>query len=132
MFEKYLDIRPEVRQALENNQAVVALESTIISHGMPYPKNVETALNVEAIVRKNGAIPSTIAILDGRLKVGLTEDEIKRLGQAKNVIKCSRRGDRPVLPYDRFNIQRRFNILRIRHPMRDDGGFQRDDRLVVF
>lgn len=96
MFEKYLDIRPEVRQALENNQAVVALESTIISHGMPYPKNVETALNVEAIVRKNGAIPATIAILDGRLKVGLTEDEIKRLGQAKNVIKCSRR-DIPFL-----------------------------------
>lgn len=91
MFEKYLDINPEVAAALKSGKAVVALESTIISHGMPYPKNVETALNVEKIVRENGAIPATIAILKGRLKVGLTADEIEYLGKAKNVVKCSRR-----------------------------------------
>jgi pseudouridine-5'-phosphate glycosidase len=91
MFEKYLDINPEVAAALKSGKAVVALESTIISHGMPYPKNVETALNVEKIVRENGAIPATIAILKGRLKVGLTADEIEYLGKAKDVVKCSRR-----------------------------------------
>ena len=91
MFEKYLDINPEVAAALKSGKAVVALESTIISHGMPYPKNVETALNVEKIVRENGAVPATIAILKGRLKVGLTADEIEYLGKAKDVVKCSRR-----------------------------------------
>lgn len=91
MLDKYLDIKPEVKKALENGAAVVALESTIISHGMPYPKNVETALNVEKIVRENGAIPATIAILNGKLKVGLTEDEIEYLGKAKDVTKTSRR-----------------------------------------
>jgi len=91
MFRKYLDIKPEVAKALSEGKAVVALESTIISHGMPYPQNVKTALEVEAIVRENGAIPATIAILGGRLKVGLTEDEIEYLGKAKNVIKTSRR-----------------------------------------
>ena len=63
MLEKYLDINPEVKEALEAGKAVVALESTIISHGMPYPKNVETALNVERIIRENGAVPATIAII---------------------------------------------------------------------
>lgn len=91
MFEHYLDINPEVALALKNGQAVVALESTIISHGMPYPKNVETALNVERIIRENGAVPATIAILKGRLKVGLTSDEIEYLGKASDVVKCSRR-----------------------------------------
>lgn len=91
MLEKYLDINPEVLEALNEGKAVVALESTIISHGMPYPKNVETALNVEKIVRDNGAIPATIAILNGKLKVGLTEDEIEYLGKAENVVKTSRR-----------------------------------------
>lgn len=91
MLKKYLDIKPEVKKALEEGKAVVALESTIISHGMPYPKNVETALNVERIIRDNGAIPATIAILDGKLKVGLSEDEIEYLGKAENVIKTSRR-----------------------------------------
>lgn len=91
MFEQYLDINPEVAAALKNGQAVVALESTIISHGMPYPKNVETALNVEKIIRENGAIPATIAILKGRLKVGLTPEEIEYLGKASDVVKCSRR-----------------------------------------
>lgn len=91
MFEKYLDISREVKSALENNQPVVALESTIISHGMPYPKNVETALKVEQIVRDYGAVPATIAILNGRLKVGLSADEIEMLGKTKDVVKSSRR-----------------------------------------
>lgn len=91
MLEKYLDINPEVKKALEEGKAVVALESTIISHGMPYPKNVETALNVEKIIRENGAVPATIAILKGKLKVGLTPEEIEYLGKAKDVIKTSRR-----------------------------------------
>lgn len=91
MLEKYLDINPEVAEALKSGKAVVALESTIISHGMPYPKNVETALEVEKIVREYGAIPATIAILGGRLKVGLTASEIEYLGKAKDVVKTSRR-----------------------------------------
>ena len=91
MLKNYLDINPEVAKALEEGKPVVALESTIISHGMPYPKNVETALKVEEIIRENGAIPATIAILNGRLKVGLTRDEIEALGSGKNVIKTSRR-----------------------------------------
>jgi len=91
MLKNYLEIKPEVEAALKAGKPVVALESTIISHGMPYPKNVETALKVEKIIRDNGAIPATIAILGGKLKVGLTEDEIEYLGKAKNVIKTSRR-----------------------------------------
>ncbi len=87
-----LDIHPEVQKALQNNQPVVALESTIISHGMPYPQNVETALMVEQIVRSEGAIPATIAIIAGQLKVGLTEAEITLIGKAgSEVIKTSRR-----------------------------------------
>ncbi|MEL7650098.1 MAG: pseudouridine-5'-phosphate glycosidase [Sedimentibacter sp.] len=91
MLEKYLEVNPEVREAIESGKPVVALESTIISHGMPYPKNVETALNVERIIRDNGAIPATIAILKGKLKIGLTAEEIEYLGKADNVIKTSRR-----------------------------------------
>ncbi len=91
MFEKYLDISEEVKSAIESNRPVVALESTIISHGMPYPKNVETALSVERIIRDHGAIPATIAILNGRLKVGLSADEIEMLGKASDVVKASRR-----------------------------------------
>ena len=89
---KYLSISPEVQEALKNNKPVVALESTIISHGMPYPKNVETALEVQNIIRENGAVPATIAIIDGFLKVGLTESEIDYLGKkGTEVIKVSRR-----------------------------------------
>ena len=91
MMKKYLDINPKVKTALEQGKPVVALESTIISHGMPYPKNVETALNVEKIIRDKGAVPATIAILSGKLKVGLTEEEIEYLGKAPKVIKASRR-----------------------------------------
>ena len=96
-LNKYLDVAPEVAEALAAGKPVVALESTIISHGMPYPQNVETALAVENIVRENGAVPATIAILGGRLKVGITKDEIDYLGKkGLAVIKASRR-DVPVL-----------------------------------
>lgn len=91
MLEKYLNINPEVKKALKDGQAVVALESTIISHGMPYPKNVETALAVEQIVRDNGAIPATIAIIKGKLRVGLTPEEIEYLGIGNDIVKASRR-----------------------------------------
>ena len=88
----YLDVSPEVRQALAEGKPVVALESTIISHGMPYPKNVETALLVEKTIRENGAVPATIAIIGGRLKAGLSPDEIEYLGKAgPKVAKASRR-----------------------------------------
>ena len=91
-YEQYIDISNEVQKALEQGKPVVALESTIISHGMPYPKNVETALTVEKIVRKGGATPATIAIIQGRLKVGLTEEEIDMLGKTgQDVVKTSRR-----------------------------------------
>ncbi|MDO8455614.1 MAG: pseudouridine-5'-phosphate glycosidase [Burkholderiaceae bacterium] len=88
----YLDIHPEVALALAHRKPVVALESTIISHGMPYPQNVATALEVEAEVRKHGAVPATIAIINGRLKAGLTESEIEVLGTTgRSVTKVSRR-----------------------------------------
>ena len=96
-LNKYLDIAPEVQQALADGRPVVALESTIISHGMPYPKNVETALLVEQTLRDNGAVPATIAILGGRLKAGLSKEEITYLGKAgRKVAKVSRR-DLPVI-----------------------------------
>ncbi|MDO4816414.1 MAG: pseudouridine-5'-phosphate glycosidase [Bacillota bacterium] len=91
-MNKYLDISPEVKKALEEGKPVVALESTIISHGMPYPKNVETAMLVEKTVRENGAVPATIAIIGGRLKAGLSPEEIEYLGKAgRKVAKASRR-----------------------------------------
>lgn len=93
----YLDIAPEVAAALRDGRPLVALESTIISHGMPYPKNAETALRLEQTVRDHGATPATIAILSGRLKLGISKFEIKYLGeQGRNIIKCSRR-DIPFL-----------------------------------
>ena len=91
-LNKYLDVAPEVAQAVADGRPVVALESTIISHGMPYPQNVETALKVEQIIRENGAVPATIAILGGRLKAGCTREEIEYLGkQGQAVTKASRR-----------------------------------------
>ena len=91
-MNKYLDVKPEVAEAIKAGKPVVALESTIISHGMPYPQNVETALKVEQIIRDNGAIPATIAIIGGRLKAGLTEEEIKYFGKkGLNIAKASRR-----------------------------------------
>ena len=91
-MNKYLDVSPEVAQALAAGKPVVALESTIISHGMPYPQNVETALAVEGIIRENGAIPATIAIIGGRLKAGCTKEEIEYLGRTGTAVtKASRR-----------------------------------------
>ena len=91
-LNKYLDVKPEVAQAIAQGKPVVALESTIISHGMPYPQNVETALNVEKIIRENGAVPATIAIIGGRLKAGLTPEEIEYFGKKGQAIaKASRR-----------------------------------------
>ena len=96
-MNKYLDLSPEVAAARAEGKPVVALESTIISHGMPYPQNVETALRVEQTIRDNGAVPATVAILGGRLKAGLTPDEIEYLGKkGRGVAKASRR-DLPVL-----------------------------------
>ena len=96
-MNKYLDVSPEVAEALRLGKPVVALESTIISHGMPYPQNVETALKVEAVIKENGAVPATVAIIGGRLKAGLSADEIEYLGKkGRDVIKASRR-DLPVL-----------------------------------
>ena len=97
MNNNYLDIAPEVKQALSENRPVVALESTIISHGMPYPQNVETALLVEAEVQKHGAQPATIAIMDGRLKVGLSKLEIDTLGQAGHAVTKVSRRDLPFV-----------------------------------
>ncbi len=91
MLKEYFDIKPEVLEALNEGKAVVALESTIISHGMPYPENVETAKKVEEIVRNEGAVPATIAILNGRIKVGLNDEELEYLGKSRNVVKTSRR-----------------------------------------
>ena len=93
----FLDIHPEVQAALNEGRPVVALESTIISHGMPYPDNVATAMKVEETVREHGAVPATIAIIGGRMKVGLTEEEIEYLGKTGlGIIKSSRR-DLPVI-----------------------------------
>ncbi|CAI0757078.1 Pseudouridine-5'-phosphate glycosidase [Serratia quinivorans] len=88
----YLDISPEVAEALANKRPVVALESTIISHGMPYPQNAQTALEVEQKIRDNGAVPATIAIINGRMKAGLSREEIELLGkEGHKVAKVSRR-----------------------------------------
>ena len=96
-MNRYLDVAPEVQEAIKAGKPVVALESTIISHGMPYPQNVETALNVEKIIREGGAVPATIAIIGGRLKAGLTPEEIDYLGKTgAGVTKASRR-DLPIL-----------------------------------
>jgi pseudouridine-5'-phosphate glycosidase len=90
--DSLIDIRPEIKEAIQSKKGVVALESTIISHGMPYPQNVETALAVEKIVREEGAVPATIALINGKFKVGLSHDEIDFLGKTgRDVIKCSRR-----------------------------------------
>lgn len=96
-MKKYLDISEEVKKALDEKKPIVALESTIISHGMPYPKNVETALRVEEEVRKNGAVPATVAIIGGRLKAGLTKDEIEYFGKKGTLITKASRRDIPAL-----------------------------------
>lgn len=102
-LEMYLDINPEVAKALAEGKPVVALESTIISHGMPYPQNVETARKVEAIIREGGCVPATIGIVKGRLKAGLTDEEIEYMGkEGYSVLKASRR-DLPFIVANGLN-----------------------------
>ncbi|NVO20025.1 MAG: pseudouridine-5'-phosphate glycosidase [Bacteroidetes bacterium] len=103
MMEKYLECSKEVAVAIEKGLPLVALESTIISHGMPYPENVETALNCERIIRENGAVPATIAILNGRLKVGLSNEEIDFLG--KEGVKIQKTSRRDIA----YNVMRKIN-----------------------
>lgn len=90
-MNKYIEIHPKVKKALENNQAVVALESTIISHGMPYPKNVEMARKVESIIEEEGAVPATILMVDGVIKVGVNPKSIESFAQLDDVVKLSKR-----------------------------------------
>ncbi len=99
---RYLEISKEVEEAISQNDAVVALESTIIAHGMPYPKNIETALEIENIIREQGAVPATIGIIDGKIKVGLNREEIEFLGKSKDVLKVSRR-DMPIVIAEKKN-----------------------------
>ena len=101
-MQKYITYSDEVKYALDNNLPIVALESTIISHGMPYPKNLETAKQCEEVIRNNGCVPATIAILDGKLKVGLNSDELEYLAKAGDVIKASRR-DVPYIVANSLN-----------------------------
>ena len=96
-LKNYLVVLPEVQKALREGRPVVALESTIISHGMPYPQNVQTAMQVEDIIRKNGAVPATIAILGGKLRVGLAADEIDELGKKGLAVSKASRRDIPTL-----------------------------------
>lgn len=90
-MKNYIVLSEEVQKAKDSNQPIVALESTIISHGMPYPQNVEMARTVEQIVRDNGAVPATIAIMDGKIKIGLTDEELELFAKSDNVAKVSRR-----------------------------------------
>lgn len=96
-MNKHLELSPEVKTAIEQGKPVVALESTIISHGMPYPQNVETALMVEEAIRKEGAVPATIAVIGGKLKAGLTKEEIEYLGKKGPAVTKASRRDLPVL-----------------------------------
>lgn len=94
-MKEFLSIQPDVAAALADHRPVVALESTIVSHGMPYPQNLETARAAEAIIRERGAVPATIAVLDGRIRVGLDDEDLEALASAKDVMKLSRR-DLPI------------------------------------
>lgn len=95
-MQQFFDYSPEVKQALQENKPILALESTIITHGMPYPENIETARMLEKMVREQKVVPATIAILNGRIKIGLTDQELDALVHAKNVVKASRR-DLPII-----------------------------------
>lgn len=95
MYKKYLDVRNDIKEAIEADKPVVALESTILSHGMPYPENLEFARNVERIIKEEGAVPATIAIIGGKIKVGLSDEELEIMCKAENVGKVSRR-DLPI------------------------------------
>ena len=96
MLKKYMDITPEVEQTVREGRPVVALESTILSHGMPYPENVAFAAEVERVIRAEGAVPATLAVIDGRLKAGLTAQELERMCRGEGVLKASRR-DLPIV-----------------------------------
>lgn len=91
MYEQYLEYAPEVKEAMAKGQPVVALESTIISHGMPYPQNLETATEVEEIIRNQGAVPATIALIDGKIKIGMTKQELEAFAKGDDIEKVSRR-----------------------------------------
>lgn len=91
MLKKYVEYSDEVKKAMEEGKPVVALESTIISHGMPYPQNIETAKACEEIIRENGAVPATTAIIGGKIKIGLSDDELEFMATSKDIIKASRR-----------------------------------------
>ncbi len=95
-LKKFMDITPEIEEAVAAGKPVVALESTILSHGMPYPENLGFAREIEKLIRAEGAIPATMAVIDGRLKAGLTEAELVRMCEAKGVLKVSRR-DLPIV-----------------------------------
>lgn len=90
-MQQYIELSQEVQQGMDAGKAIVALESTIISHGMPYPQNVQTAREVEQIIRDNGAVPATIAIIDGKIKIGLSDEELEFLATSKEISKASRR-----------------------------------------
>ena len=102
MYEKYLDYSEDVAAALKNHLPIVALESTIISHGMPFPHNIDTAKQVEKTIIDNGAVPATIAVINGRVKIGLSDDDMKFLATSKDIIKASRL-DLPVAAATRMN-----------------------------
>ncbi|GKV65619.1 MULTISPECIES: pseudouridine-5'-phosphate glycosidase [Sporosarcina] len=90
-MRRYVSYSEEVKEAMKYGKPIVALESTIITYGMPYPENVKAAREVQQIVRDNGAVPATIAIMDGKIKIGLTDEELERFGDSKGVVKASRR-----------------------------------------
>ena len=105
-FEKYLDVLPEIQQALDENKPVVALESTILSHGMPYPENLDFAHRVEEVIRSLGAIPATCAIVKGRLKVGLTAEELEIIPMGTMEIHAVLHPDHPLARLDRIPLAR--------------------------
>lgn len=110
MRKDWLDYSDEVIEAKKQLKPIVALESTIISHGMPYPQNVHTAKEVEMIIRQNGAIPATIAIINGRIKIGLSDEELELLATNESIMKVSRR-DLPMLLH-RKSMERRLLLPR--------------------
>lgn len=103
-MKQYIELSKEVQEGMDAGKAIVALESTIISHGMPYPQNVQTAREVEQIIREYGAVPATIAIIDGKIKIGLSDEELEMFGNADNVAKASRR-DIPYLIATKKSVQ---------------------------
>lgn len=103
-MKKFLEFSTEVEEA-KNNSPIVALESTIISHGMPYPQNIEMAKKVEQIIRDNGATPATIAIMDGKIKIGLNENDLETLANSPNVAKVSRRDLAEIVATKKLELQ---------------------------